>query len=109
MREAQANNAIKNLQSELAKGFNSETIIENLMIIRKLALSEEDPTIVKICRLVKEYIEENGHFDLGYVEEEEIGDISDLEYLTELMLKVEKVENREEIQAMRDKIKEELY
>lgn len=105
MREVQANNAIKNLQTELTKGFDGGKIIENLMIIRKLALLEEDPTIVKICRLVKEYIETNEHFDLGYVADEEIGDLSDLEYLTELMLKVEKTENREEIQEIRDRIK----
>jgi hypothetical protein len=109
MREVQANNAIKNLQTVIANGFDGEKIIENLLIIRKLALLEEDPTIVKICRLVKEYIETNEHFDLGYVTDEEIGDLSDLEYLTELMLKVEKPENREEIQEIRDRIKAALY
>ena len=41
--------------------------------------------------------------------EEEIGDMSDMEYLLELMLKVDKPVNREEIQEIRDKLKAELY
>ena len=42
------------------------------------------------------------------VTEEEIGDMTDMEYLLELMLKVDRPANREEIQEIRDKIKGEL-
>ena len=109
MREAKANLAINNLLKDVKKEFNAENIIKQLGEIRVMALDEQDPTIVKICRLASEYISEHEGFDLGYVEEEEIGDMSDMEYLCELMLKVDKPVNREEIQEIRDRIKADLY
>lgn len=109
MREAKANLAINNLLKEVAAGFDADKVTAQLQEIRTLALSEEDPTAVKICRLASEYISSNGNFDLGYVAEEEIGDLSDMEYLLALMLKIDKPANREEIQEIRDRIKGELY
>jgi hypothetical protein len=109
MKEAKANLAINKLLKEVKEGFNAESVVAQMQEIRELGKEEEDPTIVKICRLVSEYIDANEGFDLGYVEEEEIGDMSDIEYLLELMLKIDKQENREEIQEIRDKIKGELY
>ncbi|MGB0851192.1 MAG: hypothetical protein ACPGTP_08085 [Bacteroidia bacterium] len=109
MREAKANLAINNLLKEVTSGFDADKVVAQLQEIRTLALEEEDPTAVKICRLASEYITENGNFDLGYVAEEEIGDMSDIEYLLELMLKIDKPANREEIQEIRDKVKGELY
>ena len=109
MREAKANLAINNLLKEVQSGFNAESIVAQLQEIREMGRSEEDPTIVKICRLASEYIQENENFDIGYVAEEEIGDMSDLEYLLELMLKVDKTVNREEIREIRDRLKAELY
>lgn len=109
MREAKANLAINNLLKEVTKKFDADKVVTQLAEIRTMALEEEDPTIVKICRLASEYIAEKENFDLGYVAEEEIGDMSDMEYLLELMLKVDRQANREEIQEIRDKIKEELY
>lgn len=109
MREAKANLAINNLLKEVSSGFDADKVKVQLRNIRTMALEEQDPTAVKICRLATEYIEENGNFDLGYVAEEEIGDMSDLEYLLELMLKIDKPANREEIQEIRDKLKGELY
>ncbi len=109
MREAKANLAINNLLKEVTSSFDSDKVVAQLQEIRTMALEEEDPTAVKICRLASEYISENGNFDLGYVAEEEIGDMSDMEYLLELMLKIDKTANREEIQEIRDKLKGELY
>jgi hypothetical protein len=109
MREAKANLAINNLLKEVTSSFDSDKVVAQLQEIRTMALEEEDPTAVKICRLASEYISENGNFDLGYVAEEEIGDMSDMEYLLELMLKIDKPANREEIQEIRDKLKGELY
>jgi hypothetical protein len=108
MREAKANLAVNNLLKDVTKKFDADKVIAQLAGIRVLALEEEDPTVVKICRLASEYISEKKNFDLGYVAEEEIGDMTDMEYLLELMLKVERPANREEIQEIRDKIKEEL-
>jgi hypothetical protein len=109
MREAKANLAINNLLKDVTKKFEGDKVVAQLGEIRTLALEEEDPTIVKICRLASEFIAEKENFDLGYVAEEEIGDMTDMEYLLELMLKVERPANREEIQEIRDKIKGELY
>jgi hypothetical protein len=109
MKEAKANLAINKLLKEVKEGFNAESVVAQLQEIRELGKAEEDPTVVKICRLAKEYIEANEGFDVGYVADEEIGDMSDMEYLLELMLKIEKQENREEIQEIRDRIKGELY
>lgn len=109
MREAKANLALNNLLKDINKGFDAEAVVAQLKDIRELALAENDPTAVKICRLAYEYIEENGNFDLGYVAEEEIGDMSDMEYLIELMLHIDNEANREEIREIRDRLKGELY
>ncbi|PCJ67460.1 MAG: hypothetical protein COA58_03845 [Bacteroidetes bacterium] len=108
MREAKANLAINNLLKDVTKKFDADKTVAQLADIRILALEEEEPTVVKICRLASAYITEKKNFDLGYVAEEEIGDMTDMQYLLELMLKVDRSANREEIQEIRDKIKEEL-
>jgi hypothetical protein len=109
MREAKANLALNNLLKDVNKKFDAEQVITQLAEIRELALVEEDPTAVKICRLASEYIKENGHFDLGYVAEEETGDMSDMDYLIELMLHIDNDANREEVREIRDRLKAELY
>ena len=109
MREAKANLAINNLMKDASKKFDADKVVGQLQEIRTFALEEKDPTIVKICRLASEYISDNGNFDLGYVADEEIGDMTDFEYLMELMFKVDRQANREEIQEIRDRINGELY
>lgn len=109
MREPNANLAINKLLKEVKEGFDADSVTKQLLEIRELGRAESDPTVVKICRLATEYIESEGHFNLGYVEEEEIGDMSDMEYLLELMLKIDKTANREEIQEIRDRIKDAIY
>jgi hypothetical protein len=88
---------------------NVEKTAAELREIRELARAEKDPALVKICRLIYEYLEENEDFDLGYVEEEEIGDMTDLEYLLQLMIKSNLEVNREEIREYRNRLTEELY
>lgn len=109
MKEAKANLAINKLLKEVKAGFNAESVVAQLQEIREMGKEEGDPTVVKICRLASEYIKANDGFDVGYVADEEIGDMTDMEYLLELMLKIDKQENREEIQEIRDRIKGELY
>lgn len=109
MKEAKANLAINKLLKEVKAGFNAESVVAQLQEIREMGKEEGDPTVVKICRLASEYIQANDGFDVGYVADEEIGDMTDMEYLLELMLKIDKQENREEIQEIRDRIKGELY
>ena len=57
MREAKANLAINNLLKDVTKKFDADKVVAQLAEIRVLALEEEDPTIVKICRLASEYIQ----------------------------------------------------
>ena len=109
MREAKANLALNKLLKEVKKGFDAEKVTIQLQELRTLALEEQDPTVVKICRLATAYIADKQNFDLGYVVDEEIGDMSDLEYLIELMLHIDNDANREEIREIRDRIKGELY
>lgn len=109
MREAKANLALNNLLKAVNKDFDAEEVVKQLSEIREMALEEKDPTVVKICRLAKEYIAENGNFNLGYVEEEEIGEMSDMEYLIELLLHIDNEANREEVREIRDRLKAELY
>lgn len=109
MREAKANLALNKLLKDVQKGFDAESVKNQLQEIRTMALEEQDPTVVKICRLASEYIDANEHFDLGYVADEEIGEMSDIEYLIELMLHIDNDANREEIREIRDRIKGELY
>jgi hypothetical protein len=109
MREAKANLALNKLLKEVQNSFENEKVVSQLKEIRTLALEEKDPTIVKICRLAAEYIESENNFDLGYVAEEEIGEMSDMEYLIELMLHCDNEANREEIREIRDRIKSVLY
>lgn len=109
MREAKANLELNKLLKAVQKDFDAEEVANYLSEIRTLALEENDPTVVKICRLAKEYIAANGNFDLGYVEEEEIGDMSDIEYLIELLLHIDNEANREEVREIRDRLKAELY
>ena len=109
MREAKANLELNKLLKAVQKDFEAEEVANYLSEIRTLALEENDPTVVKICRLAKEYIAANGNFDLGYVEEEEIGDMSDMEYLIELLLHIDNEANSEEVREIRDRLKAELY
>jgi hypothetical protein len=109
MKDAFANNQLNELKKSAAEKFDAEKIVEELKSVREKAKVEADPAIVKILRLTYEYIEENEDFDLGYCEEEEIGDMTDFEYLMELIINSQREANREEIRAIRDRLMEELY
>lgn len=109
MKSKEANRRLSELIEKAKEGMSPEAIADEMLEIRDMAKIEADPAIVKILRLAAEYIGENEHFDLGYVAEEEIGEMSDLEYLLELVLHSDREANREEIRAIRDRLNEELY
>lgn len=109
MKSKEANRRLSELIEKAKEGMTPEAIADELLEIRDMAKIEADPAVIKILRLTAEYIGENEHFDLGYVEEEEIGEMSDLEYLLELVLHSDREANREEIRAIRDRLNEELY
>ncbi|MBI1305934.1 MAG: hypothetical protein GC181_04885 [Bacteroidetes bacterium] len=109
MKSPKGNQKIQELLKEVAEDFNAEKIVEALQEIREIARQEKNPALVKICRLCYEYIQENGHFDIEFVDEEEGIEMSDLEYLLELMLHSDREVNMVEIREIRDLLTEELY
>lgn len=109
MNSEKGNKEIEALLVSVRKEFNSDQIISALKEIRETARMEKNPALVKICRLAYEYIEENGHFDISFVDEEEGLDMTDLEYLLELMFQSHKEVNQQEIKEIRDLLTMELY
>jgi hypothetical protein len=108
MKNIEANLKLEKLSVAAAKKFNPEAVVDELLVIRELAREEKDPTAVKILRLASEYIGEKGNFDIKFLDEDG-GDLSDFEYLVQLLVNIQKDVNREEIQEIRDLILAELY
>lgn len=109
MKSKKANDQLQSLIEKCKEGISPEELADELLEIRELAQLEQDPAIIKILRLAAEYIGENEDFDIGYVEEEEMGEMSDIEYLLELIIHSDVEANREEIREIRDLLNEELY
>ena len=109
MIQEQGNKKIEALIEAVKKDFNAEEVIAHLKEIREIARAERNPALVKICRLAYTYIEENGHFDIEFLDEEEGLDMSDFEYLLELMIHSDREANLQEIREIRDLLTEELY
>ena len=110
MRSDKANKMLATLAEKASKSFDAESIAEELLAIREIAKEEKDPAIIKILRLAAEYIESNENFDLGYVEsdEEEVLEMSDFEYLMELIIHSDREANKAEIKEIRDLLIAEL-
>lgn len=109
MKSLEGNKKIEDLLASVRKEFNAEEIIATLKEVREIARAEKNPALVKICRLCYTYIEENENFDINFMDEEEGLDMSDMEYLLELMLHSEKEVNLQEIREIRDLLTTELY
>lgn len=109
MIQEQGNKKIEALLETVKKDFNAEEVIAQLKEIREIARTERNPALVKICRLAYTYIEENGNFDIDFLDEEEGLDMSDLEYLLELMIHSDREVNLQEIREIRDLLTEQLY
>jgi hypothetical protein len=109
MKSLKGNNKIEELLKSVRKAFNAEELIEGLKEIREMAREEKNPALVKICRLCYQYIEENGHFDIEFGDEEEDLGMTEMEYLLELMLHSDKEINQGEIREIRDLLTTELY
>jgi hypothetical protein len=109
MKSEKANTLIKGLLKTVEADYDQAELIEKLKELRELARAEKDPAIVKITRLCYEFIEQNDGFELGFLEEEGIEDMTDLQYLLELMLHSERETNRQEIREIRDMLMAQLY
>jgi len=109
MKSLQGNQKIEALLESVRKEFDAEAVVAELKEIREIARSEQNPALVKICRLCYTYIEENGNFDIDLSDEEEELDMPAMEYLLELMLHSDREVNLMEIREIRDLLTEELY
>lgn len=111
MKSEVANKRLADLIVKASKEFDSDAIASELMSIREIAKEEKDPSVTKILRLASEYIESNGTFEIGYVEseEDEVVEMTDFEYLMELLIHSDREANREEIRGIRDLLIAELY
>ncbi len=111
MKSEVANKRLAKLIEQANQDFDSDAIAAELLSIRELAKEEKDPAVIKILRLAAEYIESNGSFELGYVEseEDEVVEMSDFDYLMELIIHSDREVNREEIRGIRDLLIAELY
>lgn len=111
MKSELANKRLAALAQKASESFGSEEIAAELMSLREIAREEKDPAITKIFRLAAEYIQANGSFDLGYLEndEEDVVEMSDFEYLMQLIIHCEREANRAEIKEFRNLLVSELY
>lgn len=120
MKSEKANKALEALIKKIEKDFDVDMIITTLKELREIALSEEDPLLVRVFRQTYEYLEANKAFDITiekeYLEDED-GDeeerlkepgsnAENLSYLLNLIIKSENKINREEIKEMRAWFKE---
>jgi len=70
-----AQKLINKIQLDLfKKGFNAETLIEDLKKLREFALEEQNPVLVKAIRLAYEHVEENGAFLITIPDDEPLED-----------------------------------
>ena len=77
-------------------GIVAENLIKQLKELREIAKVERDPLVVKTLRMVYSYIEDEGHFDLNLLAEEEIDEIEEIE--EEEIVDENENENEEELE-----------
>lgn len=111
MKSELANKRLALLAQKASENFDAEEIAAELMAVREIAREEKDPAIIKILRLAAEFIQANESFDLGYLEndEEDVVEMSDFEYLMELIIHCDREANRAEIREFRNLLVGELY
>jgi len=103
MKGIKAQKKIEEIQKGLDKnGFISETIIKQLKDVRPLAIEEEDPLVTKIMRLSYEHIEENGAFNIDYMQDDKMDQIANFKYMIDLIHQCDHKYNREELKDYRD-------
>ena len=132
MENLEGNKIIVKLQKGLAKdGLKADAIIKGLKELRPFALEEKDPTLTKVTRLTYEHMEANKTFSIplppeeaimpeleeGEEEAEEVEMIvntiesdddrlESLDYLLSLMLDRENADNKQDMFAYRDALKD---
>jgi hypothetical protein len=77
-------------------------LVEMLKEFRQYGLKAENPLVTKVSRLAYEHLEANGDFLVRYVDEDLESEVSNFEYLLQLLADPANKYNREDLQAFRD-------
>jgi len=111
-----AKELLKNVIVDVEAKASVDSIGEQLLEIRNIALQLKDPLVVKTLRIIKEKIEEDESLDFNIELEIPEDDIEEYEepdnhltYLLNLLVDSENKYNREEIKWYRTAIWEEIY
>ena len=95
----QSTTGIKKLEAIIKdvnkNGIIAENMIKQLTELREIAKVEKDPLVVKVLRLVYFYIEDEGHFDLDLLAEDEIEELEEEEITAETEEEIEEEEEEE--------------
>ena len=80
MQTSKGKNKLDAIITEVNKnGIVVENVVKQLEELRELAKIDQDPLVIKVLRLVYTYMDEDGHFDLNLLAEEEVEDIEEQE------------------------------
>ena len=116
MNSPKAKELLKKVVVDVEAEVSIESIGEQLLEIRKIALQLDDPLIVKTLRIIKEKIEEDESLDFDIdleipeEDEEEYEEPENhLSHLLNLIIDSDNKYNREEIKWYRSAIWEEIY
>ncbi len=116
MNNPKAKELLKKVIADVENGASIDSIGEQLMAIREIALQLEDPLIVKTLRILKEKLEEDESLDFDIeleIPEEDLEEYEEpenhLTYLLNLLIDSDNKYNREEIKWYRTAIWDEIY
>tara|TARA_B100001741_G_C16432119_1_gene541416 strand:- start:304 stop:654 length:351 start_codon:yes stop_codon:yes gene_type:complete len=116
MNNPKAKELLKKVVVDVEADASIESIGEQLVEIRKIALQLDDPLVVKTLRIIKEKIDEDESLDFDIeldIPEEDLEEYEEpenhLAYLLNLIIDSENKYNREEIKWYRTAIWEEIY
>lgn len=106
MNDAQAKEILGRIKATYKeKGMEPEALISLLKELRPRAIEIENPLVTKILRMTYEHLAEYGDFLIAYVEPDEVGGVSNFEYMIQLLEDPDNKYNREELQSYRDRLK----
>lgn len=84
------------------KNPDTDKLVKLLMELREVAKANNDPLVVKLLRMVAEYLQANESFEIGDRFEEPLpDDESNLAYFIQLVADSENKFNREELQEFK--------
>lgn len=116
MNSPKAKELLKKVVEEVENDGAVESVCEQLLAIREIALELEDPLVVKTLRILKEKLNEDESLDFDIeleIPEEDLEEYEEpenhLTYLLNLLIDSDNKYNREEIKWYRTAIWDEVY